>query len=64
MFGGVVEILGELDVRAGRRLVYIGEVRRQASGDWLVDRYELIGESARRLEAAWTRPAAPLTRSI
>src|SRR5262249_22777868 len=38
---GVAELLGCLDVLAGRRLVYIAEVRRQGSGQWLVERYEL-----------------------
>ncbi len=48
---GVTQILEKVDVLAGRRLIYIGEVRRQNSGDWLVDRYELSGESARRIES-------------
>jgi serine/threonine protein kinase len=51
LLGGVVEILGQVDVLAGRRLIYVGDVRRQSSGDWLVERYELIGESARRIES-------------
>jgi WD40 repeat protein/serine/threonine protein kinase len=51
LLAGVTEILGQLDVLAGRRLLYIGDVRRQASGDWLVERFELIGESVRRVES-------------
>ena len=51
LLGGVTEILGQLDILAGRRLIYIGDVRRQAAGDWLVERFELIGESARRVES-------------
>jgi serine/threonine protein kinase len=50
LLAGVPELLGRLDVLAGRRLVHIGEVRRQPSGNWLVERYELVGEAARRLE--------------
>jgi WD40 repeat protein/serine/threonine protein kinase len=46
---GVPEVLERLDVLVGRRLIYIPEVRRQADGTWLVERYELIGESARRI---------------
>jgi WD40 repeat protein/serine/threonine protein kinase len=46
---GLAELLSRLDVLAGRRLVFVAEVRRQADGAWLVERYELIGESARRL---------------
>ncbi len=48
---GAGEILGRLDVLAGRRLLYVADVRRQASGHWLVERYELAGESFRRLES-------------
>ncbi|MFO0952940.1 MAG: DUF2610 domain-containing protein [Isosphaeraceae bacterium] len=47
---GVGQVLEKLDVPAGRRLVYVGDVRRHSTGDWLVERYELIGESARKLE--------------
>src|SRR5207249_3800793 len=55
MLGGVAEVLSRLDVLAGRSLVHIPEVRRQGSGAWLVERYELIGESAHRLES-WELP--------
>src|SRR5262249_49464489 len=48
---GVGEILSRLDVLAGRRLVYIADVRRQASGHWLIERYELSGETFHRLES-------------
>ncbi len=47
---GTAQVLGRLDVLAGRRLIYVGEVR-QSAGAWLVERYELIGESARRIES-------------
>lgn len=50
LLAGVAEILGRLDVLAGRRLLYVAEVR-QAAGRWLVQRYELAGESARRIES-------------
>ncbi len=46
---GLAELLGRLDVLAGRRLLFVGEVRRQGSGDWVVERYELTGENPRRL---------------
>ncbi len=51
LFGGMTELLAKLDVLAGRRLIYVGEVRRQSAGDWLVEQFELIGESARRIES-------------
>jgi serine/threonine protein kinase len=51
LLAGVAEVLGRLDVLAGRRLVYIAEVRRQASRRWIVERFELIGETAHRLES-------------
>jgi YD repeat-containing protein len=49
LLAGVAEVLGRLDVLAGRRLVYVAEVR-QAAGHWQVQRYELAGESARQVE--------------
>ena len=55
LFAGVPELLERLDVLAGRRLVYVPEVRRQPGGAWLVERYELIGEAARRI-ASLVRP--------
>jgi hypothetical protein len=36
---------------AGRRIIYLSEVRRQTSGDWLLQRYELTGPNARRIAA-------------
>jgi hypothetical protein len=47
---GVGEILGRLDVLASRRLVYVAEIRKQPSGPWLIDRYDLVGEVRRRLD--------------
>jgi serine/threonine protein kinase/formylglycine-generating enzyme required for sulfatase activity len=49
LLAGAAEVLGRLDVLAGRRLLHVAEVR-QAAGGWLVQRYELRGESARRVE--------------
>ena len=51
LLAGLAELLGRLDVLAGRRLLYLPEVRRQASGQWLVERYELVGETGRRIES-------------
>jgi serine/threonine protein kinase len=48
---GVPQLLDRLDVLAGRRLLYVADVRRQASGNWHVERYELRGETARHLDA-------------
>jgi WD40 repeat protein/serine/threonine protein kinase len=45
------EVLGRLDVLAGRRLVHVGDVRRVGSGDWQVEWAELHGEVSRRLES-------------
>ena len=41
LLAGAAEVLGRLDTLAGRRLLSVGEVRRQATGDWLVERYSL-----------------------
>jgi WD40 repeat protein/serine/threonine protein kinase len=50
LLAGSVELLGRLDVLAGRRLLYVGEVR-QVGGAWLAQRYELHGEGPCRLPA-------------
>jgi hypothetical protein len=51
LLAGLGEVLARLDVLAGRRLLHVSDVRRLASGAWLVERYELAGEAARRLES-------------
>jgi hypothetical protein len=56
LLAGVAEVLGHLDVLAGGQLLYVAEVR-QVGGIWLVQRYELVGESARRI------PSLELPRS-
>jgi len=47
---GAAEVLGRVDLLAGRRLVYVDAVRL-AGGLWLVERTELIGERGRKLPA-------------
>ena len=44
-------MLDRLGTLAGRRLLFLADVRRHASGRWLVERYELMGEAPRRLES-------------
>jgi serine/threonine protein kinase len=46
---GAIDVLQRLDVLASRKLVHVAEVR-QVRGSWRVERFELIGETARRLE--------------
>ncbi len=50
LLAGLGDILQRLDVLAGRRLIYLADVARTPSGNWLVERFELIGETARRLD--------------
>jgi len=47
------EILERLDPLAGRRLVYVGEVRRDPVGRWQIDGLNLESESARRMQATF-----------
>src|ERR1041385_7313820 len=51
----ILAAMGELLARASflarRKLVYIDDVRRLESGGWVIERYELAGESPRRLES-------------
>ncbi|HEX4590819.1 MAG TPA: hypothetical protein VH120_12855, partial [Gemmataceae bacterium] len=51
LLAGMGELFAALDVLVGRRLMFVADVRRLASGAWLVERYDLHGESARRLES-------------
>jgi WD40 repeat protein/serine/threonine protein kinase len=51
LLAGITQILTRVDVLAARRLVYIGDVRRLASGGWLIERYLLVSDAARRLES-------------
>jgi serine/threonine protein kinase/WD40 repeat protein/tetratricopeptide (TPR) repeat protein len=64
LLAGVVEIIGRLDVLAGRRLVYVADVRRDPSGAWLIERFEMRGEASRRLKplAVPTADAVSLPR--
>ena len=50
LLAGAEQLLGRLDVLAGCQFLFVGDVRRQASRDWLVERYHLVGESAKRID--------------
>jgi serine/threonine protein kinase/WD40 repeat protein len=58
LLAGVAALLQKLDVLAGKELIYVAEVRLQAGGGWLVERYELAGETSRRLETLELPPEA------
>ena len=51
LLAGLAQLVERVDVLAGGKLVYLADVRRLSSGVWLVDRYELTGETPRRLES-------------
>ena len=61
LLAGVSELLGHLDVLAGRRLVFVEEVRLQKSGHYLIEWYQLAGATARRIESL-ERPASEAAR--
>ena len=61
LVSGLADILRHLDVLVGRHLIYVAEVRRQASGRWLIERFELRGQQARRMPS-WEAPDGPLER--
>lgn len=44
-------VLTQIDVLAGRKLFFVADVRRQSSGNWIVERLGLQGESPHRLES-------------
>ena len=56
LLAGMMGLLDSVAVLAGRRLLYIADVRRLTDGNWLIERYELIGESPRRLESLELSP--------
>jgi WD40 repeat protein/serine/threonine protein kinase len=45
---GATELFGRMDPLAGRRMVYVDEMRRQNSGNWLVTLFDLVGETPKR----------------
>ena len=47
---GLTELLSRFDPLAGRRLLYVDDVRRQSNGRWSVELFELAGEAPRKLE--------------
>ena len=49
LLSGLAELFTRFDVLARRRLVFVDDVRRQTNGNWLVERYELTGESRARI---------------
>jgi serine/threonine protein kinase len=51
LLAGALELLGRCDVLAGASLAFTDDVRRQASGDWLVGWSVLAGEAPRRQES-------------
>ena len=59
----LAELLARLDVLAGRRLVYVDDVRRQPNGRWQVDLSELVGETPRRAEPI-ELPASAAARAV
>ncbi len=64
LLAGMDELLGRLDVLAGRRLLYVEDLRKQATGHWLVERAELIGENPRRIESLELAPQAEAARRL
>jgi serine/threonine protein kinase/tetratricopeptide (TPR) repeat protein len=51
LLAGAGELLARVDFLAGRRMIFIEDVRRRADGGWLIERFELIGEAPRRIES-------------
>jgi WD40 repeat protein/serine/threonine protein kinase len=58
LLAGMTELLARLDVLAGRRLLYVAEVRLRGDGSRLVERGELCGETYKRLESGLVGDAA------
>lgn len=54
----MAELLTHLDLLAGGRLVYVSHVGRDASGRWVVEQLDLVGETPRRREPNRVRQGA------
>jgi hypothetical protein len=65
LLAALTELLGRVDILAGRQLIYVAEVECLDPGNWWVERYALHGEVAQRLESLQvpTAGAARLPRS-
>ncbi|HEV3164920.1 MAG TPA: serine/threonine-protein kinase, partial [Isosphaeraceae bacterium] len=63
MLAGLAELLGALDVLAGRKLLYVHDLRRLPTGVWAAECYELLGESPRRV-GSLELPAAEAARLL
>jgi serine/threonine protein kinase len=68
ILAGVGDLLGSLDVLAGRRLDYVVSVQRRENGAWGIERLDLTGETARPLKAlerpAWDASRLPLPNRV
>ena len=64
LLSGAQEFFEKFDVLAGHRLMYVKEVKRLSTGDFLVERYELIGETARRVEPPLRLADTATTRQL
>ncbi len=51
LLAAATELLHTIDPMAGRSLHFVADVRRLGDGGWLVDRFELKAESARRIHS-------------
>ncbi len=58
LLAAIPEILSSIDVLVGRRLIYISDIGRQSNGHWLIERFELIGETPRRLDPLELPPSS------
>jgi eukaryotic-like serine/threonine-protein kinase len=47
---GGADLLSRFDLLCGRRMIFISDVYREPAGSWALENFDLIGESARRLE--------------
>jgi serine/threonine protein kinase/formylglycine-generating enzyme required for sulfatase activity len=48
---GIHEVFSRVDPLCGRSPIHVEDVRRLPTGEWLAQRYELLGETARRQES-------------
>lgn len=56
LLSGIVELLGRIDLLFTRPILFVADARKQASGAWLIEQYDLRGETPHRLESLLLPP--------
>lgn len=56
LLSGIAELLGRIGLVLTRPILFVADARKQSSGTWLIEQYELRGETPHRLESLLLPP--------